>query len=96
MKRVYCVFETCHDTYYNECDWSYAAYNYEDKFIEVYDNYQAAVLSVKDWADHHSHIVERSSGRSYEEVVFKEINPYNDDYRIHMRREIKSTLLKSS
>lgn len=92
MKRVYCVFETSHDNY----DWVNAVYNYEGRFIDVYDNYQAAVLSIKDWADHHLNIVERSSGKSYEEVVFKDINPYTDDYRIHMRREIKSVLLKSS
>lgn len=96
MKRVYCVFETSHDNADYNDDWAYVTHNYEDRFIDVYDNYQAAVSSIKDWADHHSYIIERSSGKSYEEVVFKEHDPYTNDYRIHIRREIKSVLLKSS
>lgn len=99
MKRVYCVFETSHDNaVYNEYGWSYAVYNYEDRFIDVYDNYQAAVLSIKYWADHHSDIVERRSGDHYESIDIKETWLISPDfkYNVTMRREIKSVLLKSS
>lgn len=50
MKRVYVVFESMSDSHSLPEDWDYATTNYEDEFIEVYDNFPAAVRSIREWA----------------------------------------------
>ena len=97
MKRVYVVFESSSDNCTDYCDWIFATYNYEDKFIEVYDNYQAAVQSIKEWAEQQENVISRKSNKDSEEV--RSNTPHNlyfNEDVIWRKREIRSTLLKSS
>ena len=96
MKRIYVVFEDHHEGGCGPfsdyiCDW------YDDKFIEVYDNFQAAMASIRNWADAQNNVVSRKSDRTSEELTVKNMtDPYSNDAKTHMRRFIVSTLLKSS
>lgn len=98
MKRVYCVFESrwCELALYD--NYGFIENNYDDRLIDIYDNHQAAVLSIKDWAEHHPDIVERRSGDYNEAFDFKETSLINSDfkYNVTMCRKIRSILLKSS
>ncbi len=99
MKRVYVVFESSSDSYWNEVldDWFYLQKNYEDRFIDVYESYPAAVQSIREWAKSFSNVVHRRSDSAFEEVVLIDENsPYSNEDKIWLKREVKSTLLKSS
>ena len=90
MKRVYMVFESMSDCHSLPEDWNYAATNYENKFIDVYDNYQAAVQSIREWAlaeTAEDDVTYRRSDKS---------SPYSNEDKIWKKRPIESTLLKSS
>ena len=91
------MFESSSDSCTDYYDWTFAAYNYEDKFIEVYDNYQAAVQSIKEWAEQQENIISRKSNKDSEEVrINASYSPYSYEDVIWRKREIRSTLLKSS
>lgn len=97
MKRVYVVFESSSDSVSDIHDWYWATHNYEDYFIEVYDNYPTAIQSIREWALQQENVVNRRSEKSSEEVLLNvKDSPYSNDETMWLKREVKSTLLKSS
>lgn len=100
MKRVYVVFESMSDFHSLPEDWNYAATNYEDEFIEVYDNFPAAVKSIREWAlaeTAEDDVTYRRSDKSSEEFcIIDKSSPYSNEDKIWKKRVVKSTLLKSS
>ena len=100
MKRVYCIFESMSNSYSVPEDWNYTATNYEDQFIEVYDNYPAAVQSIRDWAfaetAEEDATYRRSDKTSEEFCIVDKNSPFSNDDKIWKKRVVKSILLKSS
>lgn len=97
MKRVYVVFEDHFEgggpllEEYDPLKW------YEDKFVDVYDNLQAAIESIRNWADSYENPIERKSDKTSEYLVILDRTcPYNNESTIEMKRVVVSTLLKSS
>lgn len=100
MKRVYMVFEDKHCEK-NGSDWDWIGILpwdwYDDKFIEVFDNFPAAVASIRNWAESQSNVEKRTSARDSEELIFRsDVDPYTTEAYGYIKRTIKSTLLKSS
>lgn len=81
-------------------DLNNAATNYENKFIEVYDNFPAAVRSIREWAlaeTAEDDVTYRRSDKTSEEFCIIDKNsPYSNEDKIWKKRVIKSVLLKSS
>ena len=101
MKRVYVIFESRYDSWIEPRTsdewWEYSSRNYEDKFVDVYDNYQAAHESIRNWAKYMDSVMNRKSGKSSEELtILATESPYSNEDTITIKREIKSVLLKSS
>lgn len=101
MKRVYVIFESRYDSWTepktSDDWWEYASRNYEDKFIDVYDNYQSATQNIKDWAEYMDGVLDRRSEKLSETLTILDgESPYSYDDSITIKREIKSVLLKSS
>ena len=89
MKRVYVVFEDR----YAEDPWG----THEGKFIDVYDNLQAAVEYIRIWAESQQNVVDRKTDKVSETLtMLDKTDPYSNDTKIITKRYIKSTLLKSS
>ena len=89
MKRVYVVFEDR----YSEDEWG----THEGKFIDVYDNPQAAVESIRIWAESQLNVADRKSDKMSERLtILSKISPYSCEDKIIVTHYIKSTLLKSS
>lgn len=89
MKRVYVVFEDR----YAEDPWG----THEGKFIDVYDNLQAAVEYIRIWAESKQNVVDRKMDKLSENLtILDKTDPYANDAKIIAKRYIKSTLLKSS
>ena len=89
MKRVYVVFE---DRYTVE-EWG----THEGKFIDVYDNPQAAVESIHMWAESQQNVADRKTDKTSEYLtILNKISPYSSEDKIIVKHYIKSTLLKSS
>ena len=97
MKRVYAVFETRYEgdgpylDEYSPLRW------YEDKFIDVYDNFPAAIESIRVWAEDQENAISRKTDRTTEELILLDkTSPYNNETKILVKRVVRSTLLKSS
>ena len=89
MKRVYVVFEDR----YSEDEWG----THERKFIDVYDNPQAAVESIRIWAESQLNVANRKSDKMSEYLtILNKTSPYSNEEKIIVKRYIESTLLKSS
>ena len=99
MKRVYMVFEDKHcGSNGPDWDWIGPPWDwYDDKFVEVFDNFPAAVASIRNWAESQSNVEKRTSARDSEElIVVSDADPYVTESYGCIKRTIKSTLLKSS
>lgn len=89
MKRVYVVFEDR----YAEDPWG----THERKFIDVYDNLQAAEESIHTWAESQQNVMSRKTEKLKEDLaILNRTDPYANDSRIIVKHYIESTLLKSS
>lgn len=89
MKRVYVVFEDR----YAEDPWG----THEGKFIDVYDNLQSAIESIRIWAESSQNVVNRKTEKMSEDLaILNKTDPYSSESRILIKHYIKSTLLKSS
>lgn len=89
MKRVYVVFEDR----YAEDPWG----THERKFIDVYDNLQAAEESIHTWAESQQNVMSRKTEKLKEDLaILNRADPYANDSRIIVKHYIESTLLKSS
>lgn len=89
MKRVYVIFEDR----YAEDPWG----THEGKFIDVYDTPQAAVESIRVWAESQQNVADRKAEKMSEALtILNKADPYDSEAKIMVKHYIRSTLLKSS
>ena len=109
MKRVYVVFQSSSNTWSYPGDYDYDDDNYEDHFIEVYDNFGAAINSIRKWANSMARcntILSRLANECSEEISIVPADPEdfenNKSYfegrelKLIISRRVESVLLKSS